>query len=805
MENNRWTVPPEEARWTCAPAVFDFESTAEIEPLDGVVGQDRAVRAFDFGFKISTKGFNVFAAGPPGTGRHSSVTSFVEEQASKESIPADWCYVNNFKSPDRPVAIELPNGAAEGFAKDMDEMVKACRVEIPKAFDSAEYERRKDRVLNDFQNKRDALLAKLREDAAARNFSVELTTAGIITIPIIGGKLMKREEYDKLPEEDRRRIKEETDALQQDVAKTMTTLRTAEKEIKERLRELDKEIAFFAIGHLLAELTAKHADNRKILDYLREVENDIVENLETFKSGEKQSGLTLPGLEPPDQEDSLDKYRVNVFINHPSDNGAPVVFEANPTYYNLFGRLEYAARFGAMVTSFTMVKAGALQKASGGYLILNALDILLNPFSYDALKRALKTRESRIENLGEQFRIIPAATLQPEPIPLDVKVVLIGSRSVYDILYALDEDFRKLFKVKADFNVDMDRSEESTAKYASLVAAKCRQDNLKHYDPSGVARIVEYGVRLAEDRKKLSTRVIDIYDLISEASYWASTNSNPLVTGEDVQRAINERIERSNLFEERIHEMFADGTLLVDTEGSAVGQVNGLSVILLGDYVFGKPSRITSKVFVGKKGVINIERESKLSGQIHDKAVFILSGYLGDRFADDKPLAMNATIGFEQSYGMIEGDSASSTELYALLSSLSGVPLKQSIAVTGSVNQQGDIQPIGAVNPKIEGFFDVCKVTGLTGDQGVMIPRRNLKNLAVREDVAKALEAGEFHLWAVDTIDEGVEVLTDVPAGERRPDGSWEPGTVNARVDERLRRLAESLKNFESPEERRAA
>ncbi len=805
MEKKRWAVTPEEARWTCQPALFKFESTAEIEPLDGVVGQDRAVRAFDFGFKISTKGFNVFAAGPPGTGRHSSVTSFVEEQASKEDIPADWCYVHNFKSPDKPIAVELPNGAAEGFSKNMDEMIKACRAEVPRAFDSTEYERRKDRVLNDFQNKRDALLARLKETAADKNFSVELTTAGIITIPIVGGKLMKREEFDELSEDERQRIKEGTDSLQQEVNKAMTTIRAAEKETKARLHELDKEIANFAIGHLLEDLTAKYADNRKILDYLREVENDIVENLETFKDGEKQTGFTLPGLEAPEKEDSLDKYRVNVFISHPSDDGAPVVFEPNPTYYNLFGRLEYAARLGAMVTSFTMVKAGALQKASGGYLVLNALDLLLNPFSYDALKRALKTRETRIENLGEQFRIIPAATLQPEPIPLNVKVVLIGSRAIYDLLYALDEDFRKLFKVKADFSLDMDRSEESTGKYAALVAAKCRQDKLKHYDPSGVARIVEHGVRLAEDRNKLSTRVIEIYDLVSEASHWASTNGNSLVTGEDVQRAIDERTARSNLLEERLHEMFADGTLLVDTEGSSVGQVNGLAILFLGDYMFGKPSRITSKVFVGKKGVINIERESKLSGQIHDKAVFILTGYLGDRFAGDKPLAMNATIGFEQSYGMIEGDSASSTELYALLSSLSEVPLKQGIAVTGSVNQQGEIQPIGAVNRKIEGFFDVCKIKGITGDQGVLIPRRNLKNLAIREDVAKALEAGEFHLWAIDTIDEGIELLTDVPAGERRADGSWEPGTINARVDERLRRLASSLRNFESPEERRAA
>lgn len=805
MTSEKWAVSAEQARWICAPDVFDFSSTEEVEPLDGVVGQERAVRSFDFGFKISTRGFNVFAAGPPGTGKHSSVTSFVKEQAALESVPSDWCYVNNFKDPDKPIAVELQYQTAKIFAKDINDLIEACRAEIPKSFDSEENERRKDKILADFQTRRDEALTQLRENASARDFSIELTTAGIITIPIVEGKLMKRDDYETLSEEDRKRIKAETEALQQEVSRTMAAVRTAEKETKELLEKLDEEIALFAIGHMLEDLRQKYAENAKILEYLEAVQKDILDNLDTFKTSEKKAGFQLPGLEPPDHEQAFEKYRVNVFVGHDGDGGAPVVYEPNPTYYNLFGRLEYEARFGAMITSFKMIKSGALQRANGGYLILNALDLLLNPFSYDALKRALKTRESRLENMGEQFRIIPAATLQPEPIPLQVKVILIGSRYVHDLLYALDEDFRKLFKVKADFSVDMDRTAMNVDKYAALVSAKCRQENLIHYDPSGVAKIVEYGVRLAEDRKKLSTRVLDLNDLISEAGYWASTNGNRLVTGNDVKHAIAERVNRSNMLEEHIHELFADGTILVDTEGAAVGQVNGLSVIFLGDYAFGKPSRITSKVYVGKKGVINIEREAKLSGQIHDKAVLILSGYLGDRFAGDKPLAMNATIGFEQSYGMIEGDSASSTELYALLSSLSGVPLKQNIAVTGSVNQQGEVQPIGGANQKIEGFYDVCRVKGLMGDQGVLIPRRNIKHLALREDVIEALASGKFHLWAVDTIDEGIELLTGKPAGVRQADGSWESGTINNLVDERFRSLANSLKRFESGEERRAA
>lgn len=805
MDRNRWKITSDEARWTCAPTQFKFQSTEEVEPLDGMVGQERAVRSFDFGFKIATKGFNVYAAGPPGTGKHSSVTSFVKDQAQTEAIPPDWCYVHNFKDADKPIAVELPNGAVDGFAADMEDLIETCQTEIPKAFDSEEYEHRKEKILNEFQAKRDAHLARLREEATAKDFSVELTTAGIITIPIVDGKLMKRDKYDELPDSEKKRIKDQTELLQQEVNKVMTSIRTAEKETKEKVLELDKEIAIFAIGHLLDNLTDKYTGNDKILAYLNDVQHDIVENLESFKVSEKKTEFRLPGLELPDHEEAFEKYKVNVFISHQADDGAPVVFEPNPTYYNLFGRLEYAARLGAMVTNFTMVKSGAIQRANGGYLILNALDVLLNPFSYEALKRALKTRETRIENIGEQFRVIPAATIQPEPIPLDVKVVLIGSRHIYDLLYALDEDFRKLFKVKADFSIDMNRTEDNTHKYAALVSAKCRQDGLKHYDPTGVARIVEFGVRLAEDQTKLSTRVIEINDLISEASYWASTNGNTLVDADDVTRAINERVSRSNMLEEKLHEFFADGTILIDTDGEAIGQVNGLAIISLGDYMFGKPSRITSKVFVGKKGVINIERESKLSGHIHDKAVFILSGYLGDRFAQDKPLAMNATIGFEQSYGKIEGDSASSTELYALLSSLANVPLRQNIGVTGSVNQQGEIQPIGAVNRKVEGFYDVCRVKGLTGNQGVLIPRRNVKNLALREDVAKALERGDFHLWAIDAIDEGLELLTGLPAGHQRADGTWEPGTVNALVDARLRTLSDSLKRFQAPQDKRAA
>lgn len=805
MKSNKWQIDADRLHWVCDPESFDFSSTEEIPPLIGVIGQNRAVHSIDFGFKIKNRGFNVYAAGPTGTGKHSAITSYVKEVAAEEGRPNDWCYVFNFKEPDKPIAIELANGAAAGFAKDMEELIETCKAEIPKAFDSEEYERRKADTLNELQSKRDGDLEKLRESASKRGFSVELTTAGIVTVPVKDGRLMKREEYESLPEDEKTEIKSRTESLQGEITRVMTNVRQLEKEAKNNVRDLDKEIVIFAIGHLLDDLRAKYSDSKKVIRYLQAVQDDIVENLEAFKETEHQPEMHLPGIELPETESPLEKYEVNLFVSNKSDHGAPVVFESNPTYYNLFGRLEYGAKFGAMVTNFTMIKSGSVHRANGGYLILNALDLLLNAMSYDALKRCLKTNEARIENIGEQFRLIPATTLQPAPIPIDIKVILIGNRFIYNLLYHYDEDFKKLFKVRADFQIDMDRSLEHTEKYAALISSRCRQDNLKHFDRSGVARVVEFGTRLAEDQNKLSTRFIEINDLVSESSYWASTRNNSLVTGDDVQRAISERIYRSNMIEEKIREMIVDGTIMIDINGEEVGQVNGLSIIMLGDYMFGKPSRITCKVFVGKKGVINFERESKMSGEIYNKATMILSGYLSGNFADDKPLAISATIGFEQSYDMIEGDSASSTELYALLSSLSGVPIKQGIAVTGSVNQQGEVQPIGGVNSKIEGYYDVCKAMGLNGRQGVLIPRRNVKHLMLRADVIEAVKNGDWRIWAVDHINEGLEVLTDRRAGNRLPDGTWEPNTINYLVDKRIRRLAEDLRQFEEPEERRAA
>lgn len=793
-------LSPDSLRHYVDPKELDFDSTEEITPLIGTVGQERAVHAIDFGLRVKTKGFNIYVAGPLGTGKHSAVDAFVQDIAKEKKVPTDWCYVYNFMEPDKPSAVELPPGAGVMLARDMDELIEAWKTEIPRAFESEEYENRKNQIINGFQAERDNLISELRHKAENIGFSLEITAAGIFTVPLIDGKPLKHETFDSLPEGQRAQIKTKTEELQGDINHLLTQIRAMEKGAKDKLSELDREIALFAVGHFLEILMEKYKELPKVTNYLSSVQQDIVDNLEAFKSGGKKAEMIIPGIEAGAGEPNFDKYKVNVFINNASGTGAPVVTETNPTYYNLFGRLEYKAQLSAMTTDFTMLKPGAIHKANGGYLIINALDLLVNFLSWDALKRTLDNEEARIENIGEQFRLVPAATLQPEPIPLDVKVVLIGSPYIYQLLYSLDENFRKLFKVKADFNWEMERSANHIDKYAAFVAARCAQDHgIKHFDRTGLAKVIEFGSRLADDQRKLSTRFIEIDNLISEASFWAEQNGSKYVGGEHVRKAIDEKIFRSNLVEVKIQEMIEDGTIMVDAEGSMIGQLNGLSVYEMGDYSFGRPTRITCETFIGRGGIVNIEREVKLGGPIHNKGMMILTGYLGGKYAQDLPMVMSATVCFEQLYGEIEGDSASSTELYAILSSLSELPLKQNFAVTGSVNQKGEIQPIGGVNQKIEGFFDVCKAAGLSGDHGVMIPHQNANNLMLKEEIVEAVRQGKFHIWAIKTVDEGIEILTGSPAGARGADGSYPENSVNWLVNKRLAEFGQKYKEFSAP------
>lgn len=789
-------LTPDKLRRVCDPKQFDFKTTEEVSPLEATIGQERALNAIGFGFGIKTSGFNLYVAGPAGTGRHTTVTSQVKKMAEKEPPPSDWLYVYNFAQPDKPMALELSTGVGCLFADDMDDLIEDCRAEIPKVFEGEEYEKRKNNILNQFQAKRDKLLTGLQKEAEKKGFAIELTVLGIATIPMKDGKPLKREDFEKLPEEQQKTIQENTEELQVQINQMLTKVREMEKQTKDKMAKLDQEVALFAVGHLLDGLKTKYKEHPKVKKYLDDVQEDIVSNLEMFKAKERRPAIPVPGLEVLMPEPTLERYKVNLLVDNCKMKGAPVVIETNPTHYNLMGRMEYRGQFGAVVTDFTMLKAGAIHRANGGYLVLHALDVLTNFMSWDALKRVLESKEIKIQNIGEQFRLFPAATLEPDPIPVNIKVILIGSPLIYYLLYQYDEDFRDLFKVRADFDVEMENTRQQTRRYATFVAARCKEDNLRPFHRTGVAKIVEYGSRLTEDQKKLSTRFKEISDLISEASFWAQQDNNSSVKAEHVNKALEQKIYRSNMIERKIQEMIEDGTILINTDGAVVGQVNGISILALGDYMFGRPSRITARTYMGKGEIINIEREVKMSGRIHNKGVMILSGYLGEKYAVDKPLSVSISLGFEQLYEEVEGDSASSAELYAILSGLSGVPIKQGIAVTGSVNQMGEIQPIGGVNAKIEGFYDVCKAKGLTGEQGVIIPYQNVRNLMLKDEIIEAVKKKKFHVYPVRTVEEGVEILIGVEAGRKRPDGTYPKGTINYLVDERLHKMAEQQKAF---------
>ncbi len=796
-------LSPEELRRRCDPNQFNFETTKELPDLEGIIGQPRAARAIEFGISIPSQGFNIYALGPTGSGKTFTVKSFLEEKAAKEKVPDDWCYVNNFSDPSKPRAIRLPPGKGVEFQKDMDELIEHLRSEIPRAFESAVYEEAKERISHQFEEMQKAELAELEKRVKERNFVLARTPAGLLLAPVIEGKAISPEQYKQLPKEKRREIEKARQELQGNLEATMRRIRGKKKEVERRIKELDKEIASSVVAPYIEELKEKYSQIPEVLDYLEEVHKDIVESVDDFKSEGGELQVQMMGVKIPIGFNPFTKYKVNVIVDNSKTRGAPVVVETNPTYRNLIGRIEHRPQLGALFTDFTMIRAGALHKANGGYLVMEAADVLTRPFAWEALKRALEEGEIKTEELGERYQLISTVTLEPEPIPLDVKVVLIGNPFLYYLLYDLDEDFQKFFKVKADFDVQMDRTPENIRQYALFIKDRCEKEGLKHFDRSGVARVIEYSSRLVENQEKLSTRFGLICDLIREANYWASKNGHEFVTAEDVEQAIEEKFYRSNLPEERIRELIEDGTIFIDTEGEVVGQVNGISIITLGDYTFGKPTRITARTFMGKSGVVNIEREVEMSGRIHNKGVMTLIGYLGGKYAQDVPLALSASVSFEQLYEEVEGDSAASTELYALLSSLSGYPLKQGIAVTGSVDQRGEIQPVGGVTRKIEGFFDVCKVKGLTGEQGVIIPAQNVKNLMLREDIVEAVREGKFHIYPVKTVDEGIEILTGVKAGERQEDGSYPEGTVNWAVEKRLRELAEEWSRFQRAKEER--
>ena len=795
-------LSPQELNHPCPPDLFDFQSTEELPPLGEIIGQDRATHAIEFGIEIPSEGYNVFALGPAGAGKTTVVHQFLERTASIQPIPNDWCYVNSFDSPDRPHALPLPAGRGCLFRDDMRDLIDELSTDMIRAFESDHHEQRKKDILRKMQEQQAAAFSQLERYLNERSFALMRTPAGLAIAPMMDGTPLSAEEYGTLDPKTKEQFEAHRGNLDEQMEQTMRQVREFDKETRAAVDQLDHELAEFVIGGHLQELRDKYGDCESVLRHLEEVERDIVQNASYFLAPAEQpqptpqpAVMSLPGGRTP-----LARYEVNLLVNHCRSKGAPVVVETNPTYHNLMGRIEHRAEFGALVTHFAMIKAGALHRANGGYLVVEAKRLVSNPLAWDALKRALSNKQLRIEEMGEAYRVIASATLEPEPIPLDVKVILIGDPGLYYLLYDLDEDFRELFKVKADFETRMGRDGKSVHRYALFIAERCRQENLRHFDPTGVARVVEYGSELAEDQDKLSTRFADIADIVRESALWATRNDHNLVTGNDVQHALDERTYRSNRVEEHILEATQRGFLFVDTTGEVVGQVNGLSILSVGGYEFGKPSRITARTYVGKAGLVSIDREVKMTGPIHDKGALILTGYLGGRYAQKKPLSLSASIVFEQAYEGVEGDSASSTELYALLSSLSDIPIRQGIAVTGSVNQHGEIQPVGGITRKIEGFFDVCKRVGLTGEQGVVIPAPNARNLTLRDDVVTAVASAQFHIYPVRTVDEGISILTAHEAGSLQEDGTYPEGTINALVTEKLLLLAKESKKSREEE-----
>jgi len=789
-------LPVEKLRRECDASFMRCETTRELVPLQGIIGQERAVRALKFGLGIRERGFNIYVAGLPGTGRTTAVKNFVEEIARVEPAPPDWCYINNFSNQYEPKALKLPSGKGREFRDDVKSLIENIRTALPKAFESDEYTRKREATLIVLENQRKELISQLNAKVQQEGFVIQNTPVGLLLIPVIKGKPVNEEEFLALPQKVKEVIQEKRERLESDLRNVMRQLLDMEQKIHDELKKLNRDVALYAIGHLVNALMEKYKDTPEVTAYLHDVQNDILDNIAQFvKRGEPQQQLPFPV--PWMKEEPFKKYEVNVVVDNSNVNGAPVVIESNPTYQNLFGRTEKEVQLGALITDFTMIRAGALHKANNGYLIVPVEELLRNPFSYDGLKRALKNGNIIIEELEARYGFISTKSLKPQPIPLSVKVIIIGDPYLYQQLFSLDMDFIELFKVKAEFDTTMARTDANVQQYAAFVCTLCKKENLKHLDGSGLAKLVEYSSRLAEDQQKLSTRFAEVADIVREANFYASQENSSLSTGKHVKKAIEERIYRSKLIQEKIQEMIKRGVLLIDTDAEKVGQVNGLSVMGLGDFAFGSPSRVTTSVGLGREGVIDIEREAKMGGPIHTKGVLILSGYLNDKYARDRPLSLSARLVFEQNYGGVEGDSASSTELYALLSALSGLPINQSIAVTGSVNQKGEVQAIGGVNEKIEGFFEVCKAEGFTGKQGVMIPESNVQNLMLKEELVDAVKAGQFHLYAVKTIDEGIEVLTGVKAGERREDGTFENGTVIHKVDKRLKNMAERLRDFQ--------
>ncbi len=785
-----------ELDYRCSEAVFPFKSTAELGVFEGIIGQERASKAMIFGLKMKMRGYNIYMSGPTGTGKTSFAKQIVSETAANMSVPDDWCYIYNFAKPNQPMAISLPAGRGKEFQTDMEAFVKVIKQEIVNSFDNDQYEKEKAEIMEEYERKKDELLDKLSKDAEAHGFKVNTGSSGIYFLPIVEGKTISEEEFETLDDNIKEEINEKTTILQQDTLDIIRKLKSNDKDTRQKVSEWENKIALLALGVQMSDLKEKYKDFSAIMEYLDNVQQDILDNLDDFREeevSEEQPQFIIPFMQK--EETPIYKYRVNLLVDNSTLKGAPVIIDFNPTYPNLIGKIEYDNEFGSVSTDYTKIKPGLFHLANGGYLILQAKDVLSNPQAYEAINRVLKTKKINIENMKDQAGVVAVPALKPQPIPVDIKVVLVGNTSIYQLLYEYEEDFRKLFKVKVDFDEEMDRSEENILKLAAFISGFCRKENTLHFDRSGVAKVVEYASWLVEDKNKLTTRFNDIVEILCEACMWAQDDGAKLVKAKHVKQAISEKAARCDRVDKKMLEMLEDGTIMVATDGEQIGQINGLTVMDMGDYSFGKPSRITASTYIGESGIVNVEREVDLSGTSHSKGVLILSGYIGQKFAQEFPLSLTASLCFEQLYGGVDGDSASSAELYAILSSLSEVPIKQSLAVTGSVNQKGEIQPVGGVSYKIEGFFELCKKRGLDGKHGVIIPHQNVKNLVLNEEIIEAVRKKLFHIYPVATIDQGIQLLTGIEAGEKTSDGTFRKGTINYLVNKKLELYARTVMN----------
>lgn len=774
---------------------FSFKTTDDIEPFKGIIGQERAVKAFEFGLNVKMKGYNIYVSGPSGSGKTTYAKLSAKEKAKNEAVPYDWCYVYNFDDPRSPLSLRFEPGIGRQFRDDMNELVSFFKTELTKAFTSEDYDKEKSDLSRTYDDKRDELIKKLDSVASENSFALKTSNSGIIFQPIIDNVLITEENYDSLDEDVKNGINERLESMQDVVNSIMRDIKNIDKEYRQKMDDLDYKIGMFAIGHYVSALQEKYQYSERVIKYLESVQEDVLENIDQFSEQEPDEedpvAALLPKLGGTKNDDATLKYRVNLIVDNSKTEGAPVIVDYNPTYYNLVGEVEYDNEYGNLTTDFMKIKPGLMHRANGGYLIIQAQDLLSNVQAWEALRRIIKTKEITIENLRDQVGAIAVTTLKPEPIPSDVKVILVGGAYYYELLRGYDEDFSKLFKIRADFDYEMDRNDENIFKIAGFISKFCDNEKTLPFDSSAVASVIEYSSRSVESQKKLSTRFNLIAEILAESATWAQLDNAEIVTAEYVKKAEEEKAYRLSMYQEKMNELLDNNTIMIATDGYCVGKINGLAVLDMGDYSFGSPTRITATTYMGKSGIVNIEKEAEMSGPTHNKGVQIITGYLGRMYAQKMPLSLSCRIAFEQNYNGIDGDSASSTELYCILSSLSEIPVSQSLAVTGSVNQCGEIQAIGGVTHKIEGYFDLCSRRGLTGKQGVVIPESNVNDLVLKDDVIEAVKNGMFHIYSISTIDEGIELLLGTEAGIMDENGDYPPESVHGRVMAKLKKFNE--------------